>query len=790
MTTGHGSSAGPLHGVRVLDLADQSAVFAARILADAGCEVVRVEPPGGDRLRSLAPFLHGEPGPERSLPHLYLNAGKRSVVLDRATPEGQAAFWSLVASSDVIVETERLSHDDVAERNPAAIHVTVTAFGLDGPRAGWRATDLVSAAAGGLAFLCGERDGPPLRPGGDQAHKLAGLAAAAAAAIALAGRDRAAARPGVHIDLSVQDVVATTTLQTSNPSYWAWHRRVPERPGLGEVYQCADGTWISIAVRPGRRGAFAAWAGRRGAGTVADLITLTDDGPDAAALGQAIRNIVGAVPRPELMAAVCELDLMGLPVYSLADLGTCEHLDAIAEFVEVPHDHLGQTLRFPRSPAGGLATAGISRAPALGEHSREILAALPPGRRRRGAAVPAGRLDLSTALRGIRVVDFCWMIAGPLGTRLLADFGAEVIRVESGPRAYPDTFPPGSRDPSLGAFHNSLNTQKRSVTIDPRTPEGRELLLDLIATADVVTNNYRPPAFEKLGFDDLTLRERNPGLINLHMPGTGRAGPWSRIGTFGTMIAAAAGLNYLTGMPGSRPRGLGVAYADFTTPFLVPLMIVAALRQRDRSGQGMELELNQLAATIALAGVEWLAVDSSGLDLPPPGNRDLNLCPHGVYPARGDDEWVAVAVADEDFGPLCEVIGNAGLAARLPTAAARAGAAAELDRLISRWTSPRDKWQAAAELQAAGVPAAPVENLRDAMDTDEGLAGRHYITIEQPPHPGIGVPIQNTPIQTAGSFRAVGRAPLYGEHNDYVLRDILGRSAADVQALRAAGVLG
>jgi benzylsuccinate CoA-transferase BbsF subunit len=311
-----------------------------------------------------------------------------------------------------------------------------------------------------------------------------------------------------------------------------------------------------------------------------------------------------------------------------------------------------------------------------------------------------------------------------------------------------------------------------------------------VATADVVTNNYRPPAFENLGFTDEVLRARNPRLINLHMPGTGRAGPWSRIGTFGTMIAAAAGLNCLTGFPGTPPRGLGVAYADFSTPFLVPLMVLSALRQRDRTGQGMDLELNQLAATIALLGVEWLELDTSGAEPPRPGNRDRNLAPHGIYPARGDDEWLAIAVPDDDaFAALSEAIGCPGLAARLPAAGDRARAADELDALISAWTAARDKWQAAAQLQAAGVPAAPVQNLRDAMEADERLAARHYVTVEQPSHPGLKIPIQNTPIQTAGAPRTVGRAPAYGADNDYVLRDLLGRPEADVRALRRAGVI-
>ena len=783
----HQAAALAFHGIKVLDLADQSAVFGTRLLADVGCEVIRAEPPGGDSLRGLAPFLGGVPGVERSLWHLYFNAGKRSVVLDRATAPGQDAFWSLVAAADVIVETERLDHTAVLAANPSAIQVTVTPFGLDGPRANWRGTDLTAAAAGGMAFVCGDPAGPPTRPGADQAHKLAGLAVAAAAAIALAGRDRAKDRPGVHIDLSVQEVVALSMLQTANPALWAWKGQVPGRPGLGDVYQCADGRWVTLTVRPGRLALFAGWARRAGAATTDEADVLTSDAPAPATLGPVLRSIVGRVRRPQMMAAIRELDLMGLPVNSLPDLRTCEHLDAIGAFTDVSCETVGATLRFPRSPAGQLAGSGPRRAPALGEHDAEIPA---PARSPGPGGATRAALDLSTALAGIRVVDFCWMIAGPLGTRMLADFGAEVIRVEAGPRAYPDTFPPGTGDPSLGAFHNTLNTGKRSVTIDPRTDDGRELLLRLVATADVVTNNYRPPAFETLGFTDTVLRERNPRLINLHIPGTGRHGPWSRIGTFGTMIAAAAALNYLTGAPGTRPRGLGTAYSDFTTPFLVPLVVLAALRQRDQTGRGMELELNQLAATLALLGVDWLELESSGVAPGRPGNGDRNFAPHGIYPARGDDEWVAVAVTtDEEFRSLCDVTGHPGLVARLPAHRDRARACDELDAVISGWTASRDKWQASAELQARGIPAAPVQNLRDAMETDQRLSARHYVTIEQPSHGGVKIPIQNTPIQVAGQRRTVRRAPAYGEDNDYVLRDILGLAGAEVLALQQAGVV-
>ena len=795
MTTHSGHSAGglppargPLSGVVVIDLSDSSAVFGTRILADLGCDVIRVEPPGGDGLRRLAPFAGDPASPDASLLHFYHNAGKRSVTLDRATEAGRTAFWELLAGADVIVETERLDPRAVARCNPSAVQVTVSPFGLEGPRRDWRATDIVAAAAGGLAFVCGETDHPPAQPGADQASKLAGMAAAVAAVIAVTGRDRTSGRPGVHIDVSMQDVVAGTVLQTANPSYWAWRHEVPARPGLGRVYQCGDGNWVTLAVRPSRREAFLRWAERIGAVDADGIAVLTGQSPASPEADAVLREVVGAVSREQIMAAIIDLDLMGLPVSTLDDLGEWEAAGAVAPFEHVRHPGLARTLRFPPSPVGDLAVRDRGPAPAPGEHNRHVL---PPARRPDSPPAPGlGRLELSTALAGIRVVDFCWMIAGPLGTRFLSDFGAEVIRVEAGPRAYPDTFPPGLSDPSVGAFHNNLNTGKRSVAIDPRTQRGRELLLDLIAQADVVTNNYRPPAFENLGFTDELLRERNPRLINLHIPGTGRTGPWSRIGTFGTMIAAAAGLNWLTGFPGGAPRGLGTAYSDFTTPYLVPLMILPALRERERTGVGRTLELNQLTATIALLGVEWLQNETGR----PPGRRanlDPNYCPHGIYRAEGSDEWIALTATDDgQFRSLCEVIGHPELAASMPSVQDRMSGRHAIDAAIEEWTAAHGKWDAAEILQANGIPAAPVENLRDAMETDPGLSQRHYFTVEQPSHPGISIPVQNTPIQAAGELRYVRRAPAYGADNAYVLEEILGLTPAEVEKLRQDGIVG
>lgn len=778
----------PLDGVRLLDLTDASAAFGTRLLADLGADVVRVEPPGGAELRQLAPYVDGVPDPERSLPHLYLDAGKRSVVVDRDSADGQAAFVRLLATADAVVETERLDPQWVRRHNPQIVQVTVTPFGLDGPHASWLGSDLIGVASGGLAWVCGSRDDPPAQPGGDQAHKLAGLAAAAAVAVGLTGRERR--RGGVHIDLSVQECVALSTLHTANPAAHRWHGEVARRPGLTAVHRCADGGFVTLHVPPPRLEAFCAWVAEEGIELPADHRALLVGRDAVMTMHRTSRALCERYPREELLKRAWELDLMGLPVNTLRDLAVNEHMVATEEFVPVVDDARGLTLSVPRSPAEGLAAAAPRRAPLLGEHTSEVLSSLPPAA---AAVVATGdpAPELARALEGIRVLDFCWVIAGPLGTRLLADFGADVIRVESDGRALAEIFPPGVTDRTLGAFHNVLNAQKRSLTVDPRSARGRELLLDLVAHVDVVTSNYRPGALEAMGFGYDVLRAVNPRVVNVQVPGCGRRGPWAQRTSFGNMVSAAAGISALTGFPGRAPRGMGTAYPDFTTPALMATMILAALRQRDRTGVGCEVEVNQLAATVALIGVEWMQYAATGTEPPPRANRDPNHCPHGTYPAAGDDQWVAVAVrSDGQFAALCGLLGRAELTRdpRFGTHLARKQHEDELDGIVAAWTRRHGKWAAAEQLQAAGVPAAPVEDIRDTLDCDPQLT-RHYQRVRQPSAPDIEIPINGEPIQVAGARRELRPAPQFGGDTTDILRDLLGLGAPEIEQLRREGVL-
>lgn len=398
------------------------------------------------------------------------------------------------------------------------------------------------------------------------------------------------------------------------------------------------------------------------------------------------------------------------------------------------------------------------------------------------------------ALAGVRVVDFCWVLAGPIGTRILASFGADVIRVESSAR--PDGIrqqpgPGGRMDGELSGLFHDANPGKRSVTLDLREPRGRELALRLCEHADVVTENFRPGALERMGLGYQRLRERRPDVILLHLPGTHRRGAWSQRATLGNLVMAASGLSRLMGFEGQRPRGLGVAYPDFTSPYLLATTVLAALRERACGGQGQELDLSQLSATISLLGVEWMHYASTGRQPAPRANRDPDYCPHGVYPTRGDDEWCAIAVeGDAAFARLAGLMGAPELAAdpRFATHAARKLHEDELDRRLIAWTRPLDRFELAERLQAQGIAAAAVEHLSDMLRRDPQLR-EHYQTVRSPVAPEIEITIDSEAIRFEGTPHPLRRAPLLGEHNEPVLRELLGLSESDYAELIVKGVI-
>jgi crotonobetainyl-CoA:carnitine CoA-transferase CaiB-like acyl-CoA transferase len=794
-----------LEGVRVVDLADRSAALTGRLLADLGAEVILVEPPGGNPIRSLAPFLDDEAGPERSFAHQYLNANKRSVVLGLDEPGDRARFVDLVATAQVLVDTERpgrlealgLGHDRLTARSPGLIQVSITPHGLDTP---WRhrlATDLTACASGGLVWVSGEPKGVPVHGGADPAYAMAGLGGSSAALIALTNRDRDPDFAGVHIDISLQEAASMAVMQTATPTQWTWFGRIPRRPGLSAVLRCADGGYVGLLVRPDRFDGFLAWCDRVGidhAMTPDDwkwsLLTAPREGNPVLA---ATLALAGALPRDEFAAGALEADIVCLPVLGFDDIADHEQFTTNDQFLRVRNDTIGRELGFVRSPVDALEEGvAIAPAPTLGGDQRLLDGLAGPATAPVAVPAPspgpAPAPDPSRALEGIRVVDFGWVLAAPIGTRLLASFGAEVLRVESSRK--PDSMrqqhgPDGKPDPDLGGLFNTVNAGKKSLTVDLTTEAGMDLIRDLIATSDLVVNNFRPGAMERMGLGYETLRGLKDDIVLLNMPGAHRRGPWAVRSSMGNILMAASGFNLLTGFGGERPRGIGIAYPDFTSPHLLVSTALAALRRRDRTGRGQEIHLAQLAGMVGLLGVEWMWYSATGRQPPRPGNRSLNHCPHGVYRARpssdSDDEWVAIAVAgDDQWRALCGAMGRPDLVddRRFDSHVRRKRNEDALDAEITAWTSGQDKWACAERCQVAGVAAAPVEHLADTYERDPQLR-HHYQIVHQPVAPDVDVPIDREMARWRGADHRLVRSPMLGEHNEYVVREILGRSEQD-----------
>ncbi len=372
-------------------------------------------------------------------------------------------------------------------------------------------------------------------------------------------------------------------------------------------------------------------------------------------MAESTLKLAAALTRDEFVKGALKADIICLPVLDFPDLEQEEQYRANDQFLTLAHERFGE-LGLVRSPVDAMSDGvEFGRAPYLGEH-QEVLDSLEAAEvevKDRQLVAPA---EPNLALKGLRVVDFGWVLAAPIGTRILASFGAEVIRVESTTK--PDSMrsqpgPDGKPDADMGGLYNSVNAGKKSLTVDLSKPKGLALVKELIATADIVINNFRPDAMERMGLGYDVLRALKEDIVLLNLPGAHRKGPWAQNPSMGNILMAASGFNMLTGFEQERPRGIGVAYPDFTSPHLLVATVLAAVRHRNLSGVGQELHLTQLSGVLSLLGSEWMQYKSTGQQPARNANRNANYAPHGVYPTRREenpeiDAWMATAVQGED----------------------------------------------------------------------------------------------------------------------------------------------
>ncbi len=395
-------------------------------------------------------------------------------------------------------------------------------------------------------------------------------------------------------------------------------------------------------------------------------------------------------------------------------------------------------------------------------------------------------------LKGVRVIELGWYVAGPVSGRILASQGAEVIKIETSKRLDPMRLGPYFEGEPSGAAYSDYGANKRSVTLDIRSEEGRNLMYELIKISDVFTENFSVEAVSRFGLDYERLAAINPQIIMVRQPAMGVAGPYRDYASFGINMQGFAGINYITGMPDVPAVGPSLSLPDYLTGVNAALAAVIALDYRRRTGKGQFVELSQFESAATLLGPTVLDYVANGRVAERQGNRHPYTAPHGAYACAGDDRWITIAVfSDAQWEGLLRVMGKPGWAAdeRFSTALNRKRNEDALDANIGAWTATLDPHEAMSRLQAAGVPAGVVQQTDDLIDRDEHLRARGYW--EKGVHPRWGeVHYHGVPIRLSESPQAPFEMGVeLGASNDYVFGELLGLSQGEIQRLTDQGVI-
>lgn len=403
---------------------------------------------------------------------------------------------------------------------------------------------------------------------------------------------------------------------------------------------------------------------------------------------------------------------------------------------------------------------------------------------------------MTLPLEGIRVTDFSWVVAGPYCTQFLALMGAEVIRVESSVhtdinRRLPP-FANGEQGTERSGLWHGLNLGKKSVTLDLRKPEAQQIALDLVRTSDIVIENFSYGQLEKFNLGYERFREVNPRIIMATSSGLGRSGPYRSYVTFGPPLTAYTGLASITGQDGGRPeRWIGGLWSDHQAGMTCLFGLLAALEQRDRTGEGQLVEYSMSEAIAAQLPEAFIELGCEGTVPGPIGNRDRARCPHGIYPAAGQDRWLAIAILDDaDWRRLREIIPGPGwwLSPELEQSEGRLAREDDINEVISAWTRQQDPIEAARLLQETGISAGNVATIEDLLE-DRILAERGFFLEQDHPEVGRRRLAGIGWAMPGGSAPAVTPAPLLGEHTWSILVDELGMDPGEFAELVARGVI-
>ena len=798
----------PLAGYTVVDLSTGIAgAYCTKLLVDGGADVIKVEAPEGDPLRRWSSSGASIPPDADGALFSFLSGSKHSVVADPTVGEDIEMVALLLASADAVIwspgskvaEHQRFTPPAIQRAHPQLTVTSITPFGLEGPWRDRAATEFtLQAWSGGIVGLGrGLPERAPVFVGGQVGEYMAGAYASAATMASRFGRGDSV-EPGERGDLIDLSMLETQILSlTYYPvTYfemlgrpWRDARRLTV-PGVAQakdgLVDLGCGTaqqWFDMCAMVGHP----EWIDEESPLTITEQANIH---------AEDIYTWVEANLVDEIRELATAFRIPNAPVANGANIEALEHFAERGSFVRSPRGDFHQPNHPYRMRPAKLRQPGP--APRLGEHTTLHRAAAVVPRPAPTTSGSPKRLPFN----GLRVLDMTTFWAGPCCTHFLAMLGAEVIHVESARRPDGTRLIAGipvteeqwwDKSPIFAA----LNTNKKGLALDLQSQRGREVLLRLIATCDVIVENFTPRVLDQIGLDFAAVQAVRPDAVMLRMPGFGLDGPWRDNPAFAYAIESASGLSWLTGYP-DRPPYEPYSIGDPNAGVHALNALLLALEHRRRTGQGVLVEAAMVDAALSICAEQIIEYTAYGALLQRAGNRGPTAAPQNLYRSADVDEfgrldsWVAIAVTtDEQWERLCGAIGSPSWATepKLSTDAGRRANQDLIDERLAAWCEHRGRDDIVAALWQAGVPVAKVMQPHRQTELDQ-LAFRGFF--EEVDHPLNGrAKLSTVPMRFSGGPGVFHThpAPTLGQHNHELLFE-LGLTPSEIADLEADGIIG
>ncbi len=696
---------------------------------------------------------------------------------------------SLKVFSRVIWHAKGLGYKDLVKVNPGIVMASITCFGQTGPKKNLVYNDLVGLAESGILYVCGDPSTAPCKAPESQAYYFASLFATAGVLAALYRREKTG--QGDHIDTSMQETLAT---HEHIIRLWANDKQILKRAGSqhgsvapAKIFPVKDGFVYLYVTRQHWKLFLSIWKDHPATFDAADWLNNVYRRDHADELNPAVEAYLGKFTMAEITELLQEKGIPCVPVNTPMGFANDEHVQGRGFMTAVEHAGFGSAKQ-PGMPfmIDGSRPA-VGSVPLLDSWRDDGTKRSAPQQPRSTGTSGNGPLD------GMRIVSFDHVLAGPYGTTILAELGADVMKIESSKGGMdPFRFFGTGEDPNLSPRFLEFNRNKRSFTVNLKHPKGQGVLHDLVAKADAVLDNYSVDVVDRIGLGYKQLCAVKPDIINLRMPGLGTTGPKRHFSTVGVNITAFTGLTYMWNHPGvtNPPIGAQLVYPDYVSGVLCAIIIISGVLYRDRQKKGAFIDLAQSEATAFMIGANLMEAASSGKNPEPIGNMSLSVAPHGCYPCKGEDRWCVIAAeTEQQWQALANILGGdvAGNS-RFATNAARLQEREALDKIISAWTQTRDAFAVRDQLQKAGIPCGVAQTGEDLVN-DPQLKERGFIVEVDNPRLGKVV-LPNFPLHfTNAKLTRRWEFPVLGKDTETVLRDVVGYDAATIAAHKQDGVL-